>query len=125
MTEPQVFPAGQQELKEFPFGRHANVTVWQGIGDAPGSMGAGYATYQGRFDWVLQYDAVYYFLEGTLTITHGERTYTAGVGDVMFLPRHAPVTYESPEGCKIFWAIYPGDWEQASDFSVAERTTSP
>jgi ethanolamine utilization protein EutQ (cupin superfamily) len=124
-TEPKVFPAGEQELARYPFGEHAQVTVWQGIGDTGdgGQLGAGYATYQGQFDWILQYDAVYYFLEGELEITHDGAAHKAGPGDVMFLPRGASVTYHSPGGCRIFWAIYPGNWEEISDFSVAQGTS--
>jgi hypothetical protein len=26
--------------------------------------------------------------------------------------------YVSPEGCRLFWAISPGNWEEISDFSI-------
>jgi ethanolamine utilization protein EutQ len=122
-NRPVVF-SGEQRMEEFSFGDQARVTVWQGIGGTGqgDGLGAGYATYQGTFDWVLRYDAVYYFLEGILKLTHDGTTYTASEGDVMFIPRGASVTYHSTEGCRIFWAIVPGNWEEISDFSIAQDT---
>ena len=100
------------------------MTVWQGIGNTGDGvqMGAGYATYKGRFDWILQYDAVYYFLEGELEIAHDGATYKAGPGDVMFLPRGASVTYRQRRRMSGLLGDLPRQLEEISDFSIAQGT---
>jgi ethanolamine utilization protein EutQ (cupin superfamily) len=126
-TDITVFKAGEQELTEMPFGDYATVAVWQGIGGSgiPDKMGVGYADYRGTWDWVPAYDAVYYMLAGELNLTRDGVTHTASAGDVMFIPRGSVLSYDSPDGCRVFWAIDPGNWEQISDFSVPERTARP
>lgn len=118
--EIRVWHAADHPLDQFDFGAKAEVGVWQGLGtDSTTSMGAGTATYKGQFEWVLNYDAVYYFLEGTLALTKRGITHHGSVGDIMFIPKGSAVTYESEQGCRIFWAILPGNWEAISDFSIA------
>lgn len=112
-----VFKAGEAPLEEVPWTDTARITVFQPIGGSgqPDLMGLGFATYEGHFDEDVQYDAGYYILEGTLTLRDGDVVHTAHQGDIMFMPKGSKVVYESPEGCKVFFAIYPGNWEEITE----------
>lgn len=39
----------------------------------------------------------------------------------MFLPRGYKARYTSAEGCRLFWSIYPGNWEETTDFSINQK----
>jgi ethanolamine utilization protein EutQ (cupin superfamily) len=106
-------------LREYPFGATGTVKSWQPLGDAdPGSLGAGVCEYRGVFDWDLHYDAVYYMISGSLTVIDGDGEHTVVAGQMMSIPKGSKGRYVSPEGCRLFWAIFPGNWEEISDFSI-------
>jgi len=106
-------------LRDYPFGAVGTVKSWQPLGGGdPGSLGAGVCEYCGVFDWDLHYDAVYYMISGSLTVIDGDGEHTVAAGQMMSIPKGSKGRYVSPAGCRLFWAIFPGNWEEISDFSI-------
>jgi ethanolamine utilization protein EutQ len=119
MSGIRVFDPDDASLKDYPFGAGGTVRSWQPVGaESPASLGAGVCEYQGTFDWELHYDAVYYLLTGSLTVSDEDGKHTVEAGQIMYIPEGSLGHYFSPEGCRLFWAICPGNWEQISDFSI-------
>jgi ethanolamine utilization protein EutQ (cupin superfamily) len=119
MSSIEVHDVETAELTDYPFGAAGSVKSWQPVGaDEAASLGAGVCEYKGIFDWDLHYDAVYFLLSGSLTVVDGEGEHTVRAGQIMFIPKGSVGHYVSPEGCRLFWAICPGNWEQISDFSI-------
>ncbi len=122
----KVFRAGEESPEEMDFGPHAKVTVWQGRGHPllQHEFGTGYSTYQGRFNWSVEYNCIYFFLDGNLTIHMQNGTsHTAKEGDILVLPKGLKnLTYESTDGCRIFWVCQPADWEEVSDMTIPRST---
>ena len=98
----------------YPFGDDATTGVWQPVGGTawPGGLGAGTATFRGTWTTTLHYEIVYLVLNGTLDIDHDGRTFRAAPQDMLHMHHGATVTYRSDEGCRLFWACYPGNWEE-------------
>lgn len=119
MSGIEVYDPGEAVLQDYPFGSAGTVRSWQTVGaEEATSLGAGVCEYRGTFDWDLHYDAVYHLLSGSLTVTDTDGEHTVGPGQIMFIPKGSQGHYVSPEGCRLFWAICPGNWEQISDFSI-------
>ena len=106
-------------LADYPFGATGTVKSWQPLGAAgSASLGAGVCEYQGVFEWDLHYEAVYYMISGALTVIDEDGEHSVGPGQIMTIPKGSKGRYVSPEGCRLFWAIYPGNWEEISDFGI-------
>jgi ethanolamine utilization protein EutQ len=106
-------------LADYPFGPAGSVKSWQPLGaTGPDSLGAGVCEYKGVFEWDLHYEAVYYMISGTLTVIDADGEHTVGAGQIMTIPKGSKGRYVSLDGCRLFWAIYPGNWEEISDFSI-------
>jgi len=121
-----VFDPETAALQDYPFGSEGTVKSWQPIGNHDAdSLGAGVCEYRGVFRVELHYDAVYYLISGRLTVVDDQGEHTVSAGQIMFLPHGHKARYVSAEGCRLFWAIYPGDWEETTDFSINEPTGSP
>jgi ethanolamine utilization protein EutQ (cupin superfamily) len=108
-----LFAPSEERLEMHPFGDEATTGVWQPVGGSvsPDSLGAGTATFCGRWTTTLHYEIVYLVLEGTLEIHHDGAAVHAGPGDLLHMEHDATVTYRSDAGCRLFWACYPGNWE--------------
>lgn len=63
------------------------------------------------FDWLLKYDEVDVVLEGSLSIVIGDRTVTAGKGDIVFIPKDTAIKFSVPEFARFVYVTYPADWE--------------
>ena len=112
-------------LADYPFGSAGSVKSWQPLGATdPASLGAGVCEYKGVFEWDLHYEAVYYMISGSLTVIDEDGEHTVGPGQIMTIPKGSRGRYVSPEGCRLFWAIYPGNWEEISDFSINRPETT-
>lgn len=111
-------------LADYPFGAAGEVKSWQPVGDGlPDSLGAGVCEYSGVFEWELHYDAVYYLISGSLSVFDDDGEHRVEAGQIMWIPRGSRGRYVSPGGCRLFWAIYPGNWEQISDFGINEAAS--
>lgn len=81
----------------------------QVIGDNDGShVGAGFLEIDGSsFEWVMEgYEEIDYVIDGTLTVSINDRTFTAKAGDVFFVPSGANVVWGSPDRARVFFATY-------------------
>jgi ethanolamine utilization protein EutQ len=119
-----VFHSDAEELKPYDYGQPVRVTVWQPLEGRSDSLGAGTVTYEGRFDWEFKYDIAYYVLDGRLILRSNSSEQTAEPGDIVVIHRGASVTFEAPERCRAFWALYPSDWLAVSDLAVEDATGS-
>jgi len=50
-------------------------------------------------------DEIWYVLEGEITFTVGDKTWTAGPGSFAFIPRHAPHTFQIKSGTARWFGI--------------------
>ncbi|SCY89243.1 cupin domain-containing protein [Desulfoluna spongiiphila] len=79
------------------------------VGDDDGAhVGAGFLEIDAsRFEWVMEgYEEIDYVIEGTLTVSIDNRTFTAKAGDVFFVPSGAKVVWGSPDKARVFFATY-------------------
>lgn len=106
-------------FQDYPLGAAGTVRSWQPVGDRDArSLGAGVCEYRGVFDWDLHYDAVYSMISGSLTVIDDDGEHVVEAGQITSIPKGSKGRYAGSEGCRLFWAIYPGNWEEISDFSV-------
>lgn len=76
-------------------------------------MSAGFLTIEkSSFDWELCYEEIDIILEGSLSITINGKTYEAGQGDVLFVPKGSKVTWSSTSYVKLFYVTYPANWSE-------------
>lgn len=126
MSGIEVFDPGTATLVEYPFGADGAVRSWQPVGAAAADgIGAGVCEYEGVFVWDLHYDAVYYLISGSLAVVDEDGEHLVRAGQVMFIPKGSKGRYVSPGGCRLFWAIYPGNWAAISDFSINGPAAGP
>ncbi len=75
------------------------------------SMSAGFLTIEkSSFAWELCYEEIDYVIEGTLTITINDKTFTAYPGDILYVPSGSKVVWGSPDKAKVFYTTYPANW---------------
>lgn len=94
-------PPGQNiRLKDVVTAREAN-------------LAAGFMTFEAsRLPWQLSYDEIDYVVEGSFTLETGGKTYTAGPGDVLYIPKDTKVVFGSPGRAKVFYVTYPANWAE-------------
>ena len=57
-------------------------------------------------------------ISGSLTVIDEDGEHCVGPGQIMTIPKGSKGRYVSREGCRLFWAIFPGNWEEISDFGI-------
>jgi ethanolamine utilization protein EutQ len=76
-------------------------------------LGGGFSRFVGEAelaDWTLQYDEVFYVLEGELAIESGGSVTRAGAGEILLIARGTTVTYRANAGTKAFFVLHPRNW---------------
>jgi len=63
------------------------------------------------FPWTLQYDEIDYVISGSLTILCGERSVTAGPGELLLIPKGSSIQFSVPEQARFLYVTYPADWK--------------
>ena len=63
------------------------------------------------FPWTLRYDEVDYVIEGELSVVQGERTVTAGPGELIYIPRDSSIRFSAPAFARFLYVTYPADWQ--------------
>jgi ethanolamine utilization protein EutQ (cupin superfamily) len=58
-------------------------------------------------DFVSPLDEVDLFLEGSLTLTFGDNSFTAQKGDIIFIAKGDKIQFSTDEGCFVFYVTYP------------------
>lgn len=100
-------------LVDVAAGARIHVSQVVGGNGMPECMGVGLASYEGAWDYHLNYDVAYYMLQGSLNVHTAGAVLTARAGDVVYMERGTDLRYETAiGGCKLFWAAYPGNWEE-------------
>ncbi|MCX8045074.1 MAG: AraC family ligand binding domain-containing protein [Desulfobacterota bacterium] len=72
-------------------------------------MTAGYLRLKPGYDRTLstEYEEINLFLEGSLTYTFEEESFTAEPGDIVLIEQGSRVHYTTKEGCLVFYVLYP------------------
>ena len=63
------------------------------------------------FPWTLEYDEIDYILEGTLTIIDDGVSHSAGVGEIIFIPKGSKIQFSVPNHARFLYVTYPADWQ--------------
>jgi ethanolamine utilization protein EutQ len=58
-------------------------------------------------DFVSPVDEIDMFIEGSLTYTYEDKTFTARKGDVVFIEKGDKIHFSTEEGCFAFFVTYP------------------
>jgi ethanolamine utilization protein EutQ len=64
-------------------------------------------------EWFLNYDEIFYVLEGNFRCVIDGKVYEALVGDTIFLPKNTQLLYETTGKAKLMYIVYPesnGGW---------------
>ena len=76
------------------------------------TIGAGIATFDDTsVQWTVLYDEVIVCLKGLFTLLVNGEEFTAGPGDVIWIPESTPGVYAG-KGAEVFYSLYPVDWEK-------------
>lgn len=79
------------------------------------SLDAGWGRY-GKgvsLEWTLDYDEVFFVIEGVMTIRTADGAHTARAGDFFFITRGTPVVYQADQDVRFFYVTYP-HWQEAA-----------
>ncbi|MGH6718452.1 MAG: AraC family ligand binding domain-containing protein [Alphaproteobacteria bacterium] len=106
MSGVKLFRAKDLNLKP---GDHGITTVPVVNAGYSTTFGAGFGTLQNcSLDWTVTYDEVLYIMAGTCSVKVRDQRYSMGPGDMVWLPKDTPLTYEAgPELCTFFYAVSP------------------
>jgi len=113
-----IYTEADLDMPEVAVAPGARIHVSQVVGGdgMPDCMGIGFARYEGAWDYHLNYDVAYYMLQGSLSIRCAGAVFTARAGDVVYMDRGTDLHYDATGGgCHLFWAAYPGNWEEVTD----------
>ncbi|WP_232699603.1 cupin domain-containing protein [Brevibacillus daliensis] len=88
----------------------AKVYVQEVIGKPESSMSAGFLTVDhSSFEQKSDHEEINIVLEGTLDVTLNGRTFTARMGDTLYIPKGVKATKGSPDCAKLFYVSYPAN----------------
>lgn len=105
----KIVRGGTVKYETLDTGNPSDKVFYQEIinADDGSSMNAGFITIENcEFEWECMVQELYYIIEGTLTVGANGKIYTAHVGDAVFFPKGAKVTFGSPNKMKAFYATY-------------------
>jgi len=66
-------------------------------------------------DWFLNYDEIFYILEGNFRCIIDGKVFEAFAGDTIFLPKNTQLRYENTGKAKLLYVVYPecnGGWRE-------------
>lgn len=63
------------------------------------------------FEWTLTYDEYDIVLEGDLEIEIDGRVVSAGVGDIIYIPKGSHIHFQTPNHTKYVYTVFPADWQ--------------
>ncbi len=73
-------------------------------------LGAGIGVFEKcEIEWTVTYDEVLFIKEGKFTLQVGDKTYRAGPGDILWIPKDTPLVYEARGKVVFFYAVWPVD----------------
>lgn len=112
-----------------------DVPEWVQVGEHPAyvgyiadeaegsSIGLAYIRFRAgvSFDFLWAYDEVAVVTKGRLTLRTGDRTVTAGPGEVVHMPAGVPGAFEIDEDVEAFCVHHPTDAKAGREWDGAER----
>lgn len=92
----------------FDTGKPNNKVFYQElISNNKSSMNAGFLNIEkSSFERELSYEETHYVIEGTIEVQINGKTFTAGPGDVIYVPSGSKVIWGSPDKAKVFYTTY-------------------
>jgi len=60
-----------------------------------------------QFDWTIECEEHNYVMEGSVSVTVGDKAFTAHAGDVLYFPKGTKVRWDAAGKVRIFYATYP------------------
>jgi ethanolamine utilization protein EutQ len=105
----------------------------QGIVTAPvvnrrisAGLGAGIGIFENcAIEWTVTYDEVLFIKDGNFTLRVGGKTYRAGPGDILWIPKDTPLVYEANERVVFFYAVYPADKSPSTSKTIEFPVAAP
>lgn len=84
------------------------------------TMGVGYMNIDSgdSIQWTVLYDEVLIVTAGQFRLRLMGRTIDAGPGDVFWIPKGTPLSYEG-EGAQVVYVIYPVNWRALQQASAS------
>lgn len=71
-------------------------------------LGAGVGVFERcSVPWTPDYDEVLFILDGVLRLRVGDKTYVAGRGDTIWIPKGTAIVYEASVRTTFFYAVCP------------------
>jgi len=58
-------------------------------------------------DWFINYDEIFYMLEGNFRVIIEGEVFDGNAGDTIFLPKDTQLPYESTGKAKLFYIVHP------------------
>lgn len=59
-----------------------------------------------NYNWEIEYEQVFYVIEGKLTININEKTYTVYPGDILNIPSGSEINLASSDKARLFYSTY-------------------
>ena len=64
------------------------------------------------FPWKLHYDEMDYVISGRLDILCGGQRFSAGPGELIYLPKDSDIQFSVSGHARFLYFVYPADWQQ-------------
>lgn len=64
------------------------------------------------FPWTLHYDEMDYVLSGRLDILCGGQRFSAGPGELIYLPKDSHIQFSVQGHARFLYFVYPANWQQ-------------
>ena len=109
MWEAKVIKA-EDIVFEDRVGQHPVKTRFARIVRQPLSGGLGFGILEGEdmaADWYINYDEIFYVLEGNFRCIIDGKVYEGFAGDTIFLPKDTQLRYESTGPVKLLYIVHP------------------
>jgi ethanolamine utilization protein EutQ len=89
-------------------------------------LGAGIGVFENcAVPWTVGYDEVLFIKDGVLSLTVGERTFRAGPGDILWIPKGTALIYEAGERVTFFYAVHPVGASPSTSLTTPYPSTQP
>ena len=111
MAKPTVFKKSDFHYEEMSGLPVHNTTIARLVTpELSETLGGGIVIFEKcSYEWTGTYDEILCILDGQLRVIVAGENFDCDRGDVIWLPRDTPLTYEIEGKAVCFYAFYPGD----------------